>query len=625
VTNKSISADQINSGLLPPARFGFNPGPVYATRAALIAANVVSTAPVVFLQEYSSTSAPFLAKWTRQGSCPGSPQAWDAQSADGACWQLDEPIVAVQMLGAVANNSTDDATAFQNAFSYAAVKLAKVYIPRASYAIGAQISTTFPIDVISDASANVRFTNSGSCGFLFDLRANSFGLNTVTLPNLYSPAINSSFQIPGYAPGTPVATTGASGTGTTATVTFSGGATIPVGDRVTIAGVTPSGYNGTYFVTASSAGSVSFANTTTGAQTVAGTIFDATYSYNLNSRVCDAVHIKAGSRMTYVTNYMAGFSTGYNVEATFDGTYGSKIVDNIDLRVNTIDFTTQPFYFNAGPSTSGGIHAVRVSANTIWGKFPFYFDVTTNAVSQLTASIGGQAFINEPGGAGIYANGNNLNTSTLDINWLYAGYGNDSTTGVSSTLTIPFIAGTNSSNGQTTDGNATVGYFGAFRNKITVGLAVDQAGNPGGNVPASGKVIRVRDSGAWNETFVKYFDQPNISPLALSTTQGEANYGGGVGAASLSKRTYYQATVPTLAAGATATFYFYNQLLSAGATRPVVVIPINNGIAASGLQVIAADRAAGNAVNREGTVVFTNPTASSITGATYFFFIEINN
>lgn len=64
----------------------------------------------------------------------------------------------------------------------------------------------------------------------------------------------------------------ASGTGTTATITFSNSFTIPVGNSITITGIVPTGYNGTYYVTASSAGSVSFASTTTGAQTTAGTI-----------------------------------------------------------------------------------------------------------------------------------------------------------------------------------------------------------------------------------------------------------------------------------------------------------------------------------------------------------------
>ncbi len=74
------------------------------------------------------------------------------------------------------------------------------------------------------------------------------------------------------------ATISASGTGSTATVTFAGGATIPVGHSALIAGVTPTGYNGTYKVTASASGSISFASTATGAQTVAGTIVDVSVS-----------------------------------------------------------------------------------------------------------------------------------------------------------------------------------------------------------------------------------------------------------------------------------------------------------------------------------------------------------
>jgi microcystin-dependent protein len=68
------------------------------------------------------------------------------------------------------------------------------------------------------------------------------------------------------------ATTAASGTGATATVTYTGPAIASVGHNVLISGMTPSGYNGQHLVTASSAGSVSFASAQTGPQTVAGTI-----------------------------------------------------------------------------------------------------------------------------------------------------------------------------------------------------------------------------------------------------------------------------------------------------------------------------------------------------------------
>jgi len=106
-----------------------------------------------------------------------------------------------------------------------------------------------------------------------------------------------------------VATTATSGTGSVATVTFSGGVTVAVGATVIITGVTPTGYNGTYTVTASSAGSVSFTSTTTGSQTVAGQI---TYT---------SVTVTAGTTVpTISTGYPIVdrwfvYSTGANVVA----------------------------------------------------------------------------------------------------------------------------------------------------------------------------------------------------------------------------------------------------------------------------------------------------------------------
>jgi hypothetical protein len=76
------------------------------------------------------------------------------------------------------------------------------------------------------------------------------------------------------APGVTANTTGASGTGVTATLTFAAQPTIPfnIGETIVVAGVTPVGYNGTHLVTNASVSSVSYLNATTGAQTVAGTV-----------------------------------------------------------------------------------------------------------------------------------------------------------------------------------------------------------------------------------------------------------------------------------------------------------------------------------------------------------------
>jgi hypothetical protein len=76
-----------------------------------------------------------------------------------------------------------------------------------------------------------------------------------------------------------VATTATTASGNIATITLTTSAAsgiFPVGSWITVAGVTPTAYNGTWQVTASSIGSVSFYSTTaTGAQTVAGTVAQA--------------------------------------------------------------------------------------------------------------------------------------------------------------------------------------------------------------------------------------------------------------------------------------------------------------------------------------------------------------
>jgi len=71
---------------------------------------------------------------------------------------------------------------------------------------------------------------------------------------------------------TPLAVTGASGTGTVATITFGGAYVFPIGSVVTVLSVNPAGYNGKYVVTTSGAGTVSFASTTTAAYVSGGNV-----------------------------------------------------------------------------------------------------------------------------------------------------------------------------------------------------------------------------------------------------------------------------------------------------------------------------------------------------------------
>jgi hypothetical protein len=119
------------------------------------------------------------------------------------------------------------------------------------------------------SNTQVQFNNSGSfggdSGFTYaGIGQATLALGTITT-NLKALNITATWNS--------IATTAASGTGTTATLTFAAQPVAPVvGSTITVAGVTPGGYNGTFAVTASSTTTVSYANATTGAQTVAGTI-----------------------------------------------------------------------------------------------------------------------------------------------------------------------------------------------------------------------------------------------------------------------------------------------------------------------------------------------------------------
>ncbi len=71
-----------------------------------------------------------------------------------------------------------------------------------------------------------------------------------------------------------IATTATAGTGSVITISFGAQAVTPypAGTTFTVAGVTPTGYNGTYVSTGGSTTTVTAAGTTTGAQSVAGTV-----------------------------------------------------------------------------------------------------------------------------------------------------------------------------------------------------------------------------------------------------------------------------------------------------------------------------------------------------------------
>lgn len=459
--------------------------------------------------------------------------------------KVQEIQVTPQDFGAVANNTADDYAAFAAWITYCQTNRKRGHIPDGNYLLGTQLAITAPFDITSDRTARLRWNNSGSCGISIDFSSASTGLCEMNLPQLYSPAIDSTHSIPGYGP--------------------------------------------------------------------------STYTYDLTSRTGAAIKVKGGDRTTINLHTAVGWTDAIKIEPTT-----ARSSNNTNINVNTIDFCTYGAHIYGGANASYGVNSFSFIANTVWAKFPVYLDPSAGFITSSKIAITGQAFTNETGGCGVYGAGTRTDTVKVDINWLYAGYGADSTSSVSTSLECPFIGGDQTSNGTSTDGNCTdVGYFGGKFCEFRIGSVMGLPGGKGaGSVPAAGDVIRVRDAGQYNLITVGFSNSVATSPISTTTTAGEANFNGGIGGAQYSKYVYCQATLPALTAyTGTVNHYIYHQCLSPASVKPINVFNRNSGLIDQGIIMHARDTS--STENRRITLTFKNVTANTTTAATYQFWIEV--
>ena len=105
------------------------------------------------------------------------------------------------------------------------------------------------------------------------------------------------------------------GSGSSVTLNFAGNYYFSVGDSVVVSGYTPSGYNGTYTVTASTSNSVSFVSASTGNITTTGTLFASVAKENEGDAYFEY----------YKTPGPTPTGTGYGVGGYGAGGYGIGI------------------------------------------------------------------------------------------------------------------------------------------------------------------------------------------------------------------------------------------------------------------------------------------------------------
>ena len=179
--------------------------------------------------------------------------------------------------------------------------------------------------------------NNYAPGDLFPILV-PFNLGSITLSggyNVYAadPPNPDYFRIFASAAATSAPTTATSGTGSTATVSFSGTYAIQPGSTVLIYGVTPVGYNGEYTVTSYTSNSVSYASSTTGSQSVSGYVF--ALSGYLNN--------KYASYQYFINPSPAIATVGYGVGGYGAGGYGvggvATFTPNTGSAISAVDWT----------------------------------------------------------------------------------------------------------------------------------------------------------------------------------------------------------------------------------------------------------------------------------------------
>jgi hypothetical protein len=237
------------------------------------------------------------------------------------------------------------------------------------------------------------------------------------------------------AAGSTFATTGRSFASSTVTVTHAGGTSYAVGSWITISGVTPSAYNNTWIVTASSAGSVSFANfSDLGAITVQGTIkqpttvglsrrsvtngFNTVYFWKAGAFIGGGVgNTASGYNSVVVGGGYDGTTTNGNtatgnrsfIGAGYKNTVGVADSSIVGGEQNTISATGDSREFIGG----GGFNTCSNSNSSIVGGY-------YNTVSGSSSFVGGGNFNTVSGGTSSVLGGNN-NTANASLSVVLGG------------------------------------------------------------------------------------------------------------------------------------------------------------------------------------------------------------
>lgn len=191
-----------------------------------------------------------------------------------------------------------------------------------------------------------------------------------------------------------LSTTAATGDGTTATLTFSGTHDFSANDPIVVSGVTPSGYNGAYTVSAATSNTVSYACAATGSQTVAGYIYPSDNLSVISSGTQKVITPRADTSITAVSCNTTVGSSSVQINATnsyintYDtiniltqisvggvvlfGTYAATYVSSNAFSVIATDSLGSPVLATSTVASGGAVPRYYVTSNQSYVDIVLY-------------------------------------------------------------------------------------------------------------------------------------------------------------------------------------------------------------------------------------------------------------
>lgn len=191
----------------------------------------------------------------------------------------------------------------------------------------------------------------------------------------FDPFLESAFMST-FADSATITTTAATSSAGTATLTFAAQPVppFPVGSAITVAGITPAGFNGVFTVTACTTTTVSYLNSTLGPQTAAGTIRNRALkigstpkSFSIEDAAADIAQFRLFTGMT-VDSVAVSIRPNQMVSATF-----SMVGKDMTISGTSVDptkdasSTNQPFDSYSGVMAIGNAGGALASAAIITG------------------------------------------------------------------------------------------------------------------------------------------------------------------------------------------------------------------------------------------------------------------